>query len=92
MAAHISSLSSSLSSDADDSEGKSSAFCYMHTIKTRGRVLPFSEKSFNKFKECAALWKELKNRPESDIAAQADGLEFDDVCKQTWNWKVVKVL
>ena len=53
-------MSSSLSSEADDSDGKSSAFCYMHTIDTHGRVLLFSEKSFIKFKECAAHWKSWK--------------------------------
>lgn len=75
--------SSSMSSEADDSEGKTSSYCFMHVIETHGRVIPFSEKSFNKFLECSTLWKELENRPESVIATTADGLQFDDVCTTT---------
>eukprot|EP00057_Strongylocentrotus_purpuratus_P021683 XP_011676157.1 PREDICTED: uncharacterized protein LOC105444073 [Strongylocentrotus purpuratus] len=75
--------SSSMSSEADDSEGKTSSYCFMHAIDTHGRVIPFSEKSFNKFLECSTLWKELENRPESVIASKADGLQFDDVCTTT---------
>ena len=63
-------MSSSLSSEADDSDGKSSAFCYMHTIDTHGRVLLFSEKSFIKFKECAAHWKSWKIVQKVPLALQ----------------------
>ena len=66
--------SSSQSSEADDSEGKTSSFCLIHVIETHGRVIPFSEKSFNKFLECSALWKVLDDRPESAIATKADAV------------------
>ncbi|XP_071854466.1 uncharacterized protein [Apostichopus japonicus] len=82
--------SSSMSSEADDSEGKTSSYCFMHVIETDGRVIPFSEKSFNKFLECSTLWKELENRPESVIATTADGLQFDDVCTEH-NGKYISV-
>uniref|UniRef100_UPI00358F7454 uncharacterized protein isoform X2 n=1 Tax=Myxine glutinosa TaxID=7769 RepID=UPI00358F7454 len=53
---------------ADDSEGTSSGFCCMHVIATHSRVIPLAEKSFKKFKECANLWKEIENTPESRVA------------------------
>lgn len=79
-----------MSSEADDSEGKTSSYCFMHVIETHGRVIPFSEKSFNKFLECSTLWKELENHPESVIATTADRLQFDMSAQQ--QGRLVKVV
>uniref|UniRef100_UPI00358ED424 uncharacterized protein n=1 Tax=Myxine glutinosa TaxID=7769 RepID=UPI00358ED424 len=64
---------------ADDSEGTSSGFCCMHVIATHSRVIPLAEKSFKKFKECANLWKEIENTPESKVAHNADRYGWDCV-------------
>ena len=46
-----------MSSDAcpaEDSEGSSSGFCFMHIINTHSKEIPFSEKNIKEFQECAA--------------------------------------
>ena len=64
-----------MSSDisADDSEGNSSSFCCMHVIPSHGKVIPFSERSFRKFRECADLWKDVNfgHEVENEIATHA---------------------
>ena len=34
-----------IASEADDSEGKTSFYCFVHAIETHERVIPFSEKT-----------------------------------------------
>ena len=63
-----------MSSDAraaEDSEGSSSCFCFMHVINTHSKIIPFSEKSIKKFQECAAEWIDVEGSPESKVAVKA---------------------
>ena len=63
-----------MSSDAcaaEDSEGSSSGFCSMRVINTHCKVIPFSEKSINKFQECATKWIDVEGSPESKVAVKA---------------------
>ena len=62
---------SSHTSAAEDSEGSSSGFCFMHVINTHSKVIPFSEKSIKKFQECAAKWIDVEGSPESKVAVKA---------------------
>ena len=67
------------SASADDCEGAISGFCCMHVVATHSRVIPLREKSFQKFKECANLWKKAENTIESKIAHNADRYDWDSV-------------
>ena len=62
---------SSDASAAEDSEGSSSGFCFMHVLNTHSKVIPFSEKSIKKFQECAAKWIDVEGSPESEVAVKA---------------------
>ena len=66
MAAYMSSDASA----AEDSEGSSSWFCFMHVINTHSKVIPFSEKNMKEFQECAAKWIDVEGSPVSKVTVK----------------------
>ncbi|XP_030829774.1 uncharacterized protein LOC115919762 isoform X2 [Strongylocentrotus purpuratus] len=55
-------------SETDNSEAGESAFCSIHVIDTQSKIIPFSDKSYQKCKECAAKWVIVEESLESEVA------------------------
>ncbi|XP_033111764.1 uncharacterized protein LOC117112730 [Anneissia japonica] len=71
-------LSTDTSTSNDEIEPLIGLFCAMHVVKSKSKVVPFSETSLKKIKECAKLWKSTNKSPQYEVAVEAFETYFKD--------------